>query len=236
MKEKPASKIPTTQTNTNRKRKITDADPLTTGSSLLKKNEFTLIIAGALVVCVVVFFLFFRTTGPKTAGFQSPSQDMPAAELAGRLEALEMSLAGLQRETGAFSDDSGNENNAQLVKIQQQVSRLEAAVSLKLDSLNERMGKLEQRVADIRKSVSSAPPRKTTSKKQTTAKKTTVKKTTEKKTTEPEKKAPIFHTVKKGETLWRIAQKYETTVAALRKLNKLSPDADIYPGTNLLVR
>ncbi len=43
-KAKPASKISTTQTNTNQKKKVKSGEGLDLGTSLLKKNEFTLII------------------------------------------------------------------------------------------------------------------------------------------------------------------------------------------------
>ena len=48
-------------------------------------------------------------------------------------------------------------------------------------------------------------------------------------------KAPQFHTVQKGESMWNISQKYKTTVATIRKLNNLSPEDKIYPGSNILV-
>ncbi|MCP4760335.1 MAG: LysM peptidoglycan-binding domain-containing protein [archaeon] len=46
----------------------------------------------------------------------------------------------------------------------------------------------------------------------------------------------MFHTVKKKETLYSIGKQYNITIDQLRKLNKLSKGAKIYPGDNLLVR
>ena len=50
------------------------------------------------------------------------------------------------------------------------------------------------------------------------------------------KKTNQFHTVQKGETLWSISQKHKTSVEAIRKLNNLTPEDKIHPGSNLLVR
>ncbi len=57
-----------------------------------------------------------------------------------------------------------------------------------------------------------------------------------KKAIKKEKKASVFHAVQKGETLYSISKKYNTSVAALRKLNNLSSTAKIYPGNNILIR
>jgi LysM repeat protein len=46
---------------------------------------------------------------------------------------------------------------------------------------------------------------------------------------------PSYHTVERGETLYRIAIKYGLTVDRLRELNDLQPAQIIYPGQRLLV-
>ena len=51
-----------------------------------------------------------------------------------------------------------------------------------------------------------------------------------------EKKESIFHTVQKGETLFSISKKYNTSVEALKKLNNLPANAAIFPGNNILVK
>jgi hypothetical protein len=45
---------------------------------------------------------------------------------------------------------------------------------------------------------------------------------------------PAAHTVKRGETLWRIAQTYETTPAAIRRANRL-PSVTIRAGQRLVI-
>lgn len=46
---------------------------------------------------------------------------------------------------------------------------------------------------------------------------------------------PVYHIVQAGETLWRIAQEYETTVEAIKSLNGLSNET-IQPGQRLQVK
>jgi membrane-bound lytic murein transglycosylase D len=43
------------------------------------------------------------------------------------------------------------------------------------------------------------------------------------------------HTVRRGDTLWRIAQMYRTTITQLCQLNRISRNATLYPGTTLTV-
>jgi len=235
-KDKSVSKIATTQTNTNQKKKHKDPVSMGLGGSLLKKNEFTLIIAGALVVTIIVFFFFFRSSDSQTKNLPSLSGNGSFGSLEKRIGAIEKALEKFQ--TGDMKDfiSSTAISTTELAPVQQKVSRLEASVSVKFDSLIERMGKLEQEISALKKKNTS----RTQVKKATTSAKSSgksqVKTALKKPNVTSEKKAPIFHTVKKGETLWGISQKYKTSVADLRKLNKLSTTAKIYPGTNIMVR
>jgi membrane-bound lytic murein transglycosylase D len=45
----------------------------------------------------------------------------------------------------------------------------------------------------------------------------------------------VFYTVRKGDTMFSIAQRYQLTVDELRELNALSDDAKIHPGSKLRV-
>jgi len=47
--------------------------------------------------------------------------------------------------------------------------------------------------------------------------------------------AKRYHVVQKGETLFRIAQKYGKKVAYLQKLNNIDPKQEIFPGQKLLI-
>lgn len=46
----------------------------------------------------------------------------------------------------------------------------------------------------------------------------------------------LYHRVSSGETLYGISRRYGLTVKDLRHLNKLSPEANIYPDQKLLIR
>ena len=49
-------------------------------------------------------------------------------------------------------------------------------------------------------------------------------------------KAPVTHTVRRGETLYRIAGKYQVTVDQICALNSISANGVLYPGTRLKIR
>jgi len=44
------------------------------------------------------------------------------------------------------------------------------------------------------------------------------------------------HTVRRGDTLWRIANRYRTTIDNLCSLNRISRSSTLYPGTKLTIR
>lgn len=229
-KDKPGTKTAAAQTSANRKKKPAPKGPVAAGSFLLKKNEFTLIIAGALVVTLVVFLVFFRSSDSQTQAVSDASLETVPENLEERLASMESALENMQAKLAfAVGDENDTTLDAALTRIQQQVSRIEAAVQIKFDSLTERMGNLEQKMSSVSKMAAASRPVES----QPADTKPVVKKST---AVQEKKSSGIFHTVKKGETLWRISQQYNTTVAALRKLNNLDPDADIYPGTNLMVR
>ena len=51
------------------------------------------------------------------------------------------------------------------------------------------------------------------------------------------KKLPsmIIYTVKKGDTYWNIAKKYNTTLEEIKELNEIDLDAQLYPGQKLMI-
>jgi LysM repeat protein len=46
----------------------------------------------------------------------------------------------------------------------------------------------------------------------------------------------VVHTVRRGDTLWRIADRYRITVDALCALNNIAKDITLLPGTRLTIR
>jgi LysM repeat protein len=217
------SKIPKAKANTNRKRAgIIDEDKKVTINAL-KKNEFALIILGALVLTLVVFFVFTGTSDKKHGTLKQTVSTSVPADFSGiekRMEAVEKKLAQFSQ-TG-----SGSMNSKIAHNLDERLTRLETALSLKFDTLAERLAKLETSVSHLKKQQTAVA-----SSKRAVPVKKIVKKTIKK-----QNKASIFHTVRKGETLYSISKKYNTSVNALRKLNHLSANDKIYPGTNILVR
>lgn len=227
-KSKPGAKIPTTQTNTNKKKEVDIASTPKpeNNMSLIKKNEFALILFGALLLTVIVFFLFFKSSdGSKTIDLNKTT-DASSVNLEDRMQVLENKFEAL-----ASSGNDDGMKNTDTQALAQRVSRLETAFTVKFDSVIERIAGLEKNLAQLKdrsstvappaqKAVSPSPPKKTSH----VAVKT------------PAEKKGVFHTVQKKETLYSISKKYNTTVAALRKLNNLSETATIYPGDNILVQ
>lgn len=103
-------------------------------------------------------------------------------------------------------------------------------MTLKLDALLERIGKMEKQIIGLKSvpTASAKPPKPVVAVPQ--------KASIKKKAAQSKKKKKFFHTVKKGETLWSISQKYKISVATLKKLNKMTAKGKIYPGNNILVR
>ena len=46
----------------------------------------------------------------------------------------------------------------------------------------------------------------------------------------------LTHTVRRGDTLWRIASLYRTTVNVICSLNGITPNTTLHPGVKLTVR
>ena len=242
----PESKHFSGDKNTNQKKNETGVSAIEAGGSLLKKNEFTMILLAALMVTVLVFFFFFKgaptqqNSEQRTVLAQGENQTTPGFE--DRISALEVSLAKIASSSG----QNENQSSARVVSdFNDRITRIETAVNLKLDTLIERQDKFEGRLNKLAVVVSTPPPQSVV-KPKPKVKKSAVSAPTpvpekkvrvvKKKAEKPKKKIGQFHTVQKGETLWSLSQKYKINVAAIRKLNNLTPKDKIYPGSNLLVR
>lgn len=228
-KSKPGPKIPTTQKNTNKKKEVNIAAPEKQyNTSLIKKNEFALILLGALLLTVVIFFVFFRGPGEKKAETISQTPSPSYEKLEQRIAELEKRLIEINT-TPAAGTSVGPGQKKDLIQLEQRVKRLEAALSLKFDSVMDRLGSMERKLSGLAQKAPASPaPAKTAVKPKSASKPKAA-------AAAPAKKQ-VFHTVKKGETLYSISKKYNTTVPALRKLNKLSATAKIFPGDNILIK
>jgi LysM repeat protein len=197
-------------------------------TSLFKKNEFVVILAGALFLTFIIFFFFFRSPDPKNQPGKQMASDTSFLELEQRIQDIEKKLLG---EGAQFLQTKNvqNENSmAQIQAIEERVDRFETLFSVKLDSLIERVGIVEKSILrfknrSVNKKVNQKPePEIVISEKK--AMKTAVKKKSR------------SHIVQKKETLYSISKKYSISIAKLKKLNKLSENAILYPGDKLLLR
>ncbi len=224
-RERPGSKTRSQFFNKkSRVNKKKDSSDKGLNPSLLKKNEFALILLGALLLSILIFFFFFRSSDTESEIAKQDVSAAPVTAFEKRIENIEKVL-----KIGADSRTKNVNTKESAVKInhlEDRLGRLETAFSVKFDSLIDRVGVIENRIAQLKNK-----PVKTVVKKETApepAPAVPVKKAVKKKF--------VFHTVKKKETLYSISKQYNTTIDKLRELNKLSKGAIIYPGDNLLVR
>ena len=173
------------------------------------------------LLTVVIFFLFFRSSDIRTETVKTNTSSSSFADLEERVEILEKALKILEN-AGLVSDGSGTGGAMGIGPVKERVASLETAFSVKFDSLLKRMDNIEKSISGPKKQSIAV----------TTSKPVAKSAAPEKK----EIKAGLFHTIKKGETLYSISKKYNTTVTNIQKLNKLSPDAKIYPGDSILVQ
>jgi len=219
-KETPDSQITTTKSNPRQKktresgRGANKIEP-----SPLKKNEFAVILFGALLITIVIFFLFFRSSGNRPESVKTSTASSSFADLEPRIEALEKAFEFMENTDRSVD---GNDTMTGMDPLKERVARLETAFSAKFDSLLKRMEAIEKSISGSPKKAVAAKTSKPVAKSVNSVKKQT--------------KTGLFHTIKKGETLYSISKKYNTTVTTIRQLNKLSADAKIYPGDSILVR
>lgn len=226
-KDNPESKIPTTGTNTNKKRRSQiHGGGKNLDASFLKKNEFALIICGALLVTIIIFFFFFKSSSPEIEPVQKNiSSFQNFDELENRIENLEQSIQVLKQSTQS-SNPLTIDTMESFNPIKKRMTRLETQFSTQFDSIKKQMGKIENSISQFKGKLVASEGSKSSAKPIISVKKAM------KKGKEPEN----FHTVQKGETLFGISQKYDTTVTDLQKLNKLSANTKIFPGDNIRIR
>lgn len=131
--------------------------------------------------------------------------------LESRLAQLEGRLGSLEGE-GALSQTGGQGN--QLILLTERLDQLEANMTARMNNMVKELN---------------APPPKTASQ---AVQKTETPKQLPAETKETKAK---MHTVKQGETLYRISRRYNLSVDQLREYNKLGANAAIYPGQQLQV-
>ena len=131
--------------------------------------------------------------------------------LESRLAQLEGRLGSLEGD-GALSQTGGSGN--QLILLTERLDQLEANMTARMNNMV--------------KELNTPPPK--------TASQAVQKAATPKQLPAENREAKAkMHTVKQGETLYRISRRYNLSVDQLREYNKLGAKAAIYPGQQLQV-
>ena len=128
-----------------------------------------------------------------------------------RLEQLEGRLGSLGGE-GVLSQTGGSGN--QLILLTERLDQLEANMTARMNNMVKEINTLPPKPAAESVQKAAAPKQAPAAKKEATAK---------------------MHTVKQGDTLYRISRRYKLSVGQLREYNKLGAKAAIYPGQQLYV-
>jgi LysM repeat protein len=166
-------------------------------------------IAGFLVLIVLSVFGITRT--------YSLAEKSQFLALQSRLEQLESRLGSMEGE-GGLSSAVGSGN--QLILLTERLDQLEANMTSRINNLASRLETPAAKpAADAEKKAEAAP-------------KTEAAKA---KPAAPKASAARIHTVKQGETLYRISRQYNLSVEQLRQYNQLDSKAAIYPGQKLKV-
>jgi LysM repeat protein len=170
-----------------------------------------LIAVGCLVLVILLSFLFVRL---QTSGLRSQVHS-----LADRLDELENRLLNVD----ALTDAGGQMISQQrrIDNLNARVNRMEASMPTIMDQIKKELDTLQKKTAASK----SGPPAKATSA------------NTQKTAKTP--KQPIYHTVKKGETLYSISRlykdRYGMTMEKINKINNLGPTSKIRVGQKIIV-
>lgn len=135
-----------------------------------------------------------------------------------------------------------------LESITDGLDRIEKRLS-KLEEIEVKTKAFEKQIKELQNSISELKRFKTSSERNLEALSQKIKQNLEKKTTstnlqkkseailsESSAKGGQYHIVKKGDTLYRISQRYGLKVDELRRINNLKPSDEIFPEQKLLVK
>ena len=162
-------------------------------------------IGGFLILIVLSFVVIART--------YSLAEKVQLLALESRLEQLENRLGAIDGE-GSLSQAGGQGN--QLILLTERLDQLEANMTARISSMANQLSTMPPKPAseDAPKAAAAATAAAAGPEKETTAK---------------------IHTVKQGDTLYRISRRYNLSVEQLQKYNELDSKASIYPGQKLKV-
>jgi LysM repeat protein len=175
-----------------------------TGSSSFSQSS-----AKHLLIAGVGFLILIILTIVVLARTYTLAEKTQLLALESRIEQLKNRLDALPGDVGSSQTGASGE---QLSMLANRLDQLESNVTARIDNI----------IKEIN-TIAPKPIQRAIKKEDTTAQVPASKKETK----------PKIHTVRPGETLYRISRQYGLTVDQLRKYNKLGPDASIQPGQEL---
>ena len=181
----------------------------------------------------------FRPNGQNDRLGRTSQSHMP---IKGKLAIWDAAILLLSLFITLFFGGGGGISRDELTAVNARIEEIEVKLS-KLESSVERLGKLDTGGDSLKRSVASLENSVDSIKKQLAGltAKVEARRQTAAPTKTPQKKtgtAPghgLYHTVKKGDTLFSIADKYDLTLDELLKMNNLKKDAVLNIGQKLLV-
>ena len=211
------------------------------GAFFLQIYEIIIMLLGAGIISLLIFFVFLKPSGDSKL-FKPEKIDEPVSieefqnqidrlsEMVEKANTTESDLSDSNDGTKSKTDKRSEAFYRDYVK---RLERIEASLSIKYETLANRINKLERNIDKLSRKIDSSK-RKTAN----IAKKPTIKTSKKKETRRvlKKKKESIFHTVEKGDTLYSLSKKYNTSVKELERINHLPKNANIYPGDNLLIK
>lgn len=182
----------------------------------------------ALVILIVMAMIFWPGENDKAS-----SENLD--NIAQRMDMLENRIFIAETNLQNLSIQQPQEQN--LESFQNRIEQLEAFVKHKTDQFTSDLEKAQKQIASLesKRSPAAAASKPTASKpaasRPVSSKPASVEKPAAVRTSDTSQ----FHTVKKGETLYRISINYGISVDKLLDLNDMSKNSVIYPGQKLKV-
>jgi LysM repeat protein len=198
------------------------------------KTRMPFIIIGCGVLVLILLFFIFNPRPPRES-------DSNIQSLTARLEILEKRMADLEgqritaSETGLLAD-AALEGSLEYQQLANWIKSNAEVISETIKKMGLLEKKLDQIQGRAQTKTEENTPRPVVEKKQAAEKKPTASAKEPVKVQAAEQPAALrYHTVQKGENLYRISLKYGVTISMLQKMNHLDDPTKIQPGQRLVV-
>lgn len=198
---------------------------LKSGAGILgEKSKLPLIIILTGVVFLAALFFLLNPRPPKTAQLDADVIDARLALLEGQINELDKIKDKIVEMDSRFSPDTVSVMD--IDKLTDAIQANAAAIS----RMDGRIGQLEKQLKNTIEKVQ-PPPKAVAPQKPAPI---PPAQTTAPSAVKPED-GKIYHTVQKGDTLYRLSVKYGISVPKLQELNNLGTGTEIFPGQQVVV-